>query len=170
MEIKTREQFEAELKTLKENVITAIKMSINRHWANSDDKELVREICFAECGIGGNPIYRQSDEDFSTLCVDDVRLDDNENFTFTYSSELQDLQSGTEENLSIDNALDILTALEDCEIDLDGGSDEELDRTCPECGSFDVVPSHRDYDHVDVPMVYHCNECQHEDYESMFKE
>ncbi len=117
MKIQTREQLEAELQTLKENVITAIKMKINELFKKSD-KDLVREICFAET-MSANPIYRQSDEDFSTLCIDDVRLSDNEEFIFTYSSELQDLRCGTEKDLSIDNALDILTALEDLTIDLE---------------------------------------------------
>jgi len=82
------------------------------------DKDLVREICFAE-SMTSNPIYRQSDKDFSTLCIDDVRLDENEKFIFTYSSELQDLTEGREDELSIENMLDILTALEDLTIDLE---------------------------------------------------
>ena len=113
MKIQLRENFETEMETLKANIITTIKLRINLLFKNSE-KDVVKEICFGET-MSSNPIFRQSDEDFSTLCIDDIQLSDNEEFTFTYSSELQDLRSGTEDDLSIDNALDILTALEDLE-------------------------------------------------------
>lgn len=117
MKIETREEFDVGLEIFKENIITAIKMQINKLFINSD-KALVREICFAEC-MTANPIYRQSEDDFSTLCIDDVKLTENEKLIFTYSSELQDLKEGVEEDLTIENALDILTTLEDLTIDLE---------------------------------------------------
>jgi len=115
MEIKKSEMFSNELKTLKEGVITAIKLRINLFFKNSGD-DVVKEICFAEIEtINGNPIFRESDEDFSTSCIDSIRLGVNEELIFTYSSELQDLKIGRKDDLFIDNVIDILTVLEELE-------------------------------------------------------
>lgn len=112
MKIKKSELFLDELEILKENLIIAIKLRINQFFENSGDN-IIKEISFTEI-INSLPIFKESDEDFSTLCIDSVGLD-NEKLFFTYSSELQNLKVGKKDDLSIDNAIDVLTILEELE-------------------------------------------------------
>ncbi len=109
--MKTSSNYRAELDTISERILETVKLTVTKLFKNQSDLE--NEICFAELdSCGGNPIYQQTGEDFSTTCIDDIRVKGNE-LTFTYSSETLDLQDGEESELTTEHLLQILHIIED---------------------------------------------------------
>ena len=108
--MRTSSEYRAELDTIRERVAETIKLKVTKLFKNHSD--LANEICFAELDGVSNPVFQQTDEDFSTTCIDDIRVEGND-LTFTYSSEILDLQEGEESELTTEHLLQILFIIED---------------------------------------------------------
>ena len=109
--MKKAKDFEKEVEIIRIRVIETIKLKITNLFKNHND--LANEICFAELdSCGSNPIYQpvNVETDFAT-CFDDIRVEGNILY-FTYSSVVQDLSEGNESQLSLQNAIDILSEIE----------------------------------------------------------
>ena len=114
--MKSASDYREDLEQVRERVLETVKLTITKLFANHTD--LANEICLAEI-CDANPIFQSGDEDFSTTCIDDVRVVDNE-LSFTYSSEMTDLVNGEEEELDVYHLIALLDILEDLdEEDLD---------------------------------------------------
>ena len=109
--MRTSSEYRADLDSIRERIAETIKLKVTQLFKNHSD--LVNEICFAELdSCSANPIFQQTDEDFNTTCIDDIRVEGNELF-FTYSSEILDLQEGEENELTTEHLLQILFIIED---------------------------------------------------------
>jgi len=114
--MKKASDYQVELEQVRERVLETVKLTITKLFKNHTD--ITNEICLAEV-CDANPIYQSSNEDFSTTCIDDIRVIGNK-LIFTYSSEMTDLVSGEEDELDVHHLIALLDILEDLdEEDLD---------------------------------------------------
>ena len=107
--MRTSSEYRADLDTIRERVAETIKLKVTKLFENHTD--LANEICFAELpNCHSNPVYKGNG--FNMMSIDDIRVEGND-LTFTYSSNILDLQEGEESELTTEHLLQILHIIED---------------------------------------------------------